>query len=302
VKVPVPDERPSRADKVTGPLAPRRAIAEAIKDLREKSGKSLQDVADDLLISKSKLSRLENAQGRPLPRDVRDLITYYGLEAQPLAGRLRRWVRDAQRSGWWTDFDVLLATSGLEAHVAYETDATVERIYTLPFVPALLQTEDYAAAIFRDMEGRSPDEVAQLVEYRLRRQEVLSAREGLPPLQLIAVTHESALRQAVGSPRIMREQLEALAGRRSDPNVRLHVLPFSAKPVFSMTCMYAYFEYEDLGQDLVNIETHAGFYNIDDSEQVANYMDAHRSLVAASLSEDDTRDFIASIRDEWHDP
>jgi transcriptional regulator with XRE-family HTH domain len=298
----VPDERPVRADKVTGPLAPRRAIAEAIKDLREKSGQSLQEVADALLISKSKLSRLENAQGRPLPRDIRDLIGYYEIEGQPLAGRMRRWVRDAQRSGWWTDFDVLLETSGLEAHVAYETDAAVERIYTLPFVPALLQTEEYAAAIFRDMEGRSPDDVAQLVEYRLKRQEVLSAREGLPPLQLIAVTHESALRQLVGSAGIMCDQLEALAGRRSDPNVRLHVLPFSAKPVFSMTCMYAYFEYEDLGQDLVNIETQAGFYNIDDPEQVAKYMDAHRSLVEASLSEDDTRDFIASIRDEWHDP
>jgi transcriptional regulator with XRE-family HTH domain len=302
VKVPVPDERQSRADKVTGPLAPRRAIAEAIKDLREQSGKSLNEVADGLMVSKSKLSRLENAQGRPLPRDIRDLIAYYEIEGQPLAGRLRRWVRDAQRSGWWTDFDVLLDTSGLEAHVAYETDATVERIYTLPFVPALLQTEEYATAIFRDYEGRSADEVAQLVEYRLKRQEVLSTREGLPPLQLIAVTYESTLRQAVGSPRIMREQLEALAGRRSDPNVRLYVLPFSAKPVFSMTCMYAYFEYEDLGQDLVNIETHAGFYNIDDPEQVASYMDAHRTLVEASLSEDESRDFILSVRDEWHGP
>jgi transcriptional regulator with XRE-family HTH domain len=298
----VPDERPSRADKVTGPLAPRRAIAQAIKNLREQSGKSLNEVADDLLISKSKLSRLENAQGRPLPRDIRDLIGYYGIEGQALAGKLRRWVRDAQRSGWWTDFDVLLGTSGLEAHVAYETDATVERIYTLPFVPALLQTKDYAAAVFRDMEGKSDEEVARLVAYRLKRQEVLSAREDLPPLQLIAVTHESTLRQAVGSPRIMREQLEALAERRSDPHVRLHVLPFKAKPVFSMTCMYAYFEYQDLGQDLVNIETHAGFYNIDDPGDVARYKDAHRSLVEASLSEDDSRDFILSIRDQWHDP
>ena len=46
----MPDERPSRADKITGPLAPRRAIAVAIKDLREQSGKSLNEVADDLLI------------------------------------------------------------------------------------------------------------------------------------------------------------------------------------------------------------------------------------------------------------
>jgi len=93
---------------------------------------------------------------------------------------------------------VLLGTRGLDVHLAYEVDATVERTYTLPFLPALLQTEEYAAAIFRDMEQRSEDQVRQLVKVQLRRQAALMNRErGLPPLQLVAVTHESTLRQAV---------------------------------------------------------------------------------------------------------
>jgi transcriptional regulator with XRE-family HTH domain len=291
-------------DKVTGPLAPRRAIAAVLKQLREEAGKNLQDVASDLLVSKSKLSRLENAQGRPLPRDIRDLIRYYGIDGTALANRLQRWVKDAQRPGWWTDFDVLLGTGGLDAHVAYEADAAVERTYTLPFLPALLQTKEYATAIFRDMEHRSNEELEQLVEVRLRRQAALRSREGLPPLQLVAVTHESTLRQAIGSHAIMRAQLDAVAERPADPHIRLYVLPFSAPPVFSMTCMYAYFEYQDagsLGQDVVHIETHAGFLNIEDSDQVARYRSAHEALVRASLSEDDSRAFIRSIRDEHHD-
>ena len=36
------------------------------------------------MISTSKLSRLENAQGRPQPRDIRDLVRYYGIEDAPL--------------------------------------------------------------------------------------------------------------------------------------------------------------------------------------------------------------------------
>lgn len=290
-------------DKVTGPLAPRRAIAAVLRQLREEADKNLQDVASDLLISKSKLSRLENAQGRPLPRDIRDLIRYYGIDGTALANRLQRWVKDAQRPGWWTDFDVLLGTGGLDAHVAYEADATVERTYTLPFLPALLQTKEYATAIFRDMEHRSDEELEQLVEVRLRRQAALRSREGLRPLQLVAVTHESTLRQAIGSHAIMRTQLDALAERPEDPQIRLYVLPFSAAPIFSMTCMYAYFEYQDigsLGQDVVHIETHAGFLNIEDSEQVARYRSAHDRLVQASLSEDDSRAFIRSIRDEQY--
>jgi transcriptional regulator with XRE-family HTH domain len=292
-------------NRVTGPLGPRRGIAAALKRLREGSGKNLNDVAADLMISTSKLSRLENAQGRPLPRDIRDLISYYGIDGTPLAGDLRRWVADAQHSGWWTDYDdevmgPVLGGLGLDEHLAYEVDATVERTYTLPFVPALLQTPDYARAIFRDMEHRSAGEIRQLVDVRMRRQQALSSREGLEPLRLVAVTHESSLRQAVGSPQIMRDQLDALIERSMAPNVNLYLLPFSAPPVFTMTCMYAYFEYAnaDLQQDVVHIETPAGFWSVEDPGKVAEYRKAHDALVKASLSEDDMRAFIRSVRDD----
>jgi transcriptional regulator with XRE-family HTH domain len=293
-------------DKVTGPLGPRRNIAAALRQLRESSGKNLSEVADDLMISTSKLSRLENAQGRPQPRDIRDLVRYYGIEHNSLGVSLRQWASAAQRQGWWTDFDDevlegVLGGFGLDAHISYEADATVERIYTLPFLPALLQTNEYATAIFRNMEGRSEEEITQLLEVRDRRKQALSSREGLDPLKLVAVTHESALRQAVGSPEIMRDQLDALIEQSKAPNVSLHVLPFKAIPAFTMTCMYAYFEYEGVGmeQDVVHIETHAGYWSIEDPGKVAEYRKAHRALVKASLGEDDSRALISSARDSF---
>jgi transcriptional regulator with XRE-family HTH domain len=291
------------ADKVTGSLGPRRNIAAALRRLREKSGKNLTEVADDLLISTSKLSRLENAQGKPQPRDIRDLARYYGIEGKPLGVSLQRWVTAAQRPGWWTDFDDevlggVLGGLGLDAHLGYEADATVERIYTLPFVPALMQTTEYASAIFRDMEHRSEEEIAQLLEVRDRRKQALSSRQGMEPLKLVAVTHESALRQAVGSPEILGAQLEALIEESENPNVSLHVLPFTAAPVLTMTCMYAYFEYRDVGveQDVVHIETPAGYWSIEDPGRVAEYRKAHDVLVRASLTEDESRARIRSIR------
>jgi transcriptional regulator with XRE-family HTH domain len=289
-------------DKVTGPLGPRRGIASALKQLREDHAKLLTEVAADLMISTSKLSRLENAQGRPLPRDIRDLIQYYKIENTPLAGRLDRWVTAAQRPGWWTDFDDEVTEGGLDAHLAYETDATVARVYTLPFVPGLLQTLDYARVLFRDMERRSEKDTRQLLEVRVRRQEALRSREGLAPLKLIAVTHESTLRQVVGSPAIMREQLDVLVERSAAPNVRLRVLPFTAKPIFSMTCMYAYFEYKDAGEsDIVHIETPAGFFSVENPDQVKRYRSAHDALIRASLNEKDSRDLICAIRDATPD-
>jgi transcriptional regulator with XRE-family HTH domain len=292
-------------DKVTGLLGPRRSIAAALRQLREDSGRNLTEVAEALMISTSKLSRLENAQGRPQPRDIRDLVRYYKIENTPLGASLRQWANAAQRRGWWNDLDdevlgSVLGGFGLDAHISYEADATVERIYTLPFLPALLQTDEYATAIFQDMEDRSEDEIGQLLEVRARRKQALSSREGMEPLKLVAVMHESALRQAVGSSEIMHDQLDTLIEGSKATNVSLHVLPFGAKPAFTMTCMYAYFEYEGVGmeQDVVHIETHAGYWSVEDPDKVAKYREAHDALVKASLSEDDSRALIRSIRDE----
>ena len=287
---------------VSGPLGPRRRIATILSNWRRESGQSLAEVKEVTLISTSKLSRLENAEGKPQLRDVRDLIRFYGKEGTPQAGRLERWVKAAEIPGWWTSFDdeVLQDRGRLDTHLAYEADAAVERVYTLPFVPVLLATDSYAEAVYREMERRPEDQIGPLMDIRRKRKEALKQREGLDPLKLIAVTHECTLRQIVGSPKVLRDQLDELLDRSYDENISLYVFPFSAKPVFSMTCMYAYFEYQDpqnLEQDLVHIETHAGFWTIDDPVRVTEYRKAHASLIASSLSENDSRMLIQSIRD-----
>ena len=284
-------------DKVTGPLGPRRAIANAIKKLREDRGKLLAEISRDVSLSTSKLSRLENAQGKPNPSDISHLIRYYQIEGTPLAARLDQWVKDAQRPGWWTNYDEQVIGE-LDAHLAYEVDAAVAHVYTIPFVPALLQTLDYSRAVYRDMEGRSESEIRELLAVRLRRQEALRSRDGLEPLRLVAVTHESSLRQMVGSTDIMRQQLDELVERSAAQNITLRVLPFAAKPVFSMTCMYALFEYKDVGEsDVVHIETHAGFFSVEDEGQVKKYRAHHDALMRASLTEKESRDLIRNVRD-----
>lgn len=288
-------------DKVTGPLGPRRAIANALRQLRNDRGKLLNDVARDLRMSTSKLSRLENAQGRPHSRDIEDMIRYYGIGGTPQAAQLTEWAEAAQRPGWWTDYDEEVV-GPLDAHLAYEVDAVVARVYTIPFVPALLQTLDYARVVFRDMEQRSEQEIQELLEIRVRRQEALRRREGLKPLKLIAVMHETALRQVVGSRSVMHAQLDQLVKRSAAPNVDLRVLPFTAKPTFAMTCMWAYFQYEDAGEsDIVHIEAHTRFFSVGDPEGVKKYRAAHDALMDASLGEQDSRELIRSVREEMLD-
>jgi transcriptional regulator with XRE-family HTH domain len=297
----VPPDRAS-GRRATGPLAPRRAIAAELRQLRKDAGESLSEVADALLISRSKLSRLENGQGRPMPRDIRDLVRHYGIDGSAQAERLLAWARQAQQPGWWAGYDDEVL-AGLDTQLAYEADAAVKRTYALPFVPDLLQTPEYAAAILRDLEHRPERHIRQLLQLRERRQQVLVRRDGLPPLRLIVVMSEMALRQVVGSRQIMRGQLDALAGRAIAPGVHVHVLPFTARPAFSMTTRYFHFGYDPVNgsrRDVVHIDTHGGFLTIEDPEQVARYRAAHEALVAASLTESQTREFVGSVNAELY--
>lgn len=277
----------------TGPVMPRRRLGTELKRLREISGRTLEDVAEELLISKSKLSRLENGQGSPQLRDVRDLIRHYGIEGNPLANRLTRWVSSARKQGWWADYASAM-DRGLDGYVAYETEASVARVYTIPVLPVLLQTEDYARAQYRSMESWRPaEDIEKLVQLRMQRQEAL---DGDDRLRLVAVSHECALRQWVGTRETMRAQLEHLLGRSTRTNIEFRVLPFTAQPQFTSTCMYAYFEFpDDLDRDVVHIETHAGFRHLETAEQVHAYRRHHDNLMHSSLSAEESRSMIRSV-------
>jgi len=282
---------------MTGPIVPRRRLAEELKRLRARDGRSLEEVAQALLISTSKLSRLENGQGSPQARDVRDLIRAYGVD-DALGARMMRWVTQARRQGWWSDYEFSPSgfTSGLDVHVAYESEASVERAYTMPFFPALLQTEAYVRALYRSLEPwRGNDEVEQLVRLRKRRQELLDAPEGRPPLDLVVVSHESVLRQVVGDRQILLDQLKAVDAAFDRDNVELRVLPFDTSPPFTATCMYSYFEFADsLDRDVVHIETHAGYRLLETTESLQQYRRYFDELLRRSLSVPRSRDLIRS--------
>ncbi len=110
--------------------------------------------------------------------------------------------------------------------LALESDATTMRLYEVEMVTGLLQTKNYARAVLLAWEpAADPRLVDRQVETRMRRQEVLTREPD--PIQLHVVLSEAALHRVLGSPEIMREQLEHLIQISHLPNVFLQVLPFA---------------------------------------------------------------------------
>lgn len=111
----------------------------------------------------------------------------------------------------------------LSEWITYEQRAVALRWYEVAWVPGLLQTEEYARAVF-GADGRLPaDQVEERVQRRLKRQQRLF---GDQPPYLTAVIDEGVLHRPIGGPAVMREQLHHLVRLNTEHRrIRIHVVP-----------------------------------------------------------------------------
>ncbi|MFI6405103.1 Scr1 family TA system antitoxin-like transcriptional regulator [Streptomyces sp. NPDC050548] len=119
------------------------------------------------------------------------------------------WYPEVQHPDWF------------ERRAEMDGRAVALREYQDQVIPGLLQTPGYAHALF-SRSRTDVDEIESRVRARLSRQPRFLADEG--PLY-VAVLDESCLRNAVGSPEVMRDQCAHLLSVGRRPNIRIQVAP-----------------------------------------------------------------------------
>ncbi|MEU9914747.1 helix-turn-helix transcriptional regulator [Streptomyces sp. NPDC051001] len=104
-----------------------------------------------------------------------------------------------------------------------EGEAVELHVYATKAVPGLLQSEEYARAVFTMWRPLLPDEVIdERVTARLARQEIF-ARSPQPTISF--VIEESVLRRPLGGRTVMRGQLEHILLYGQRRNVEIQVMP-----------------------------------------------------------------------------
>jgi transcriptional regulator with XRE-family HTH domain len=101
-----------------------------------------------------------------------------------------------------------------------ERDALNLRIWQPLIIPGLLQTAEYARALFV-AAGADGDKADEMVTARLERQAVFDRPK---PPNVSVVLDESVLRRLIGSPQVMHDQLAQLAEWSERPYILVHVL------------------------------------------------------------------------------
>ncbi|MEU4147272.1 helix-turn-helix transcriptional regulator [Streptomyces parvulus] len=277
------------------PTVRRRRLGQELRRLRELKGMTAEEVAERLLVSQSKISRLENGRRSISQRDVRDLCGVYEVEDQRIVDSLMQMAKDSRQQGWWHAFGDI----PYSVYIGLETDAESLRTYEPQIITGLLQTRAYAEAL---IQGALPEtsvaDIEKRVQVRIRRQERISADNN--PLRLWVVLDEASLRRVVGGKQVMREQLEHVAEMSQLPHITVQVLPFDVGAHPGINGQYSILEFADAADSsVVYIEGVTSDLYLEKALDVQKYTVMYEHLRAQALNVEQSRQLIEDVAKEY---
>jgi len=283
-------------DGAGGPTVLRILLGTQLRRLRESRGITAQEAARAIRGSESKISRIELGRNAVREVDIADLLSLYGITDTTEREQLLSLASQANQPGWWHRYQDILP-GWFQAYIGLEESAESIRSYDAQFIPGLLQTEDYAAAVIALGEF-SLEETERLVYLRKERQRRFSSGG----LRLWAIIDESALRRPVGGGAgLMREQLSHLLDCSDMPGFTLQVAPlpagaYAAPGSFSILR----FAVPEL-PDVVYLEQLTSAMYLDKPSDVDRYVTAMDKLSAASAPPDQSRQIIRAMLEDMEE-
>ncbi|HEX4830113.1 MAG TPA: helix-turn-helix transcriptional regulator [Trebonia sp.] len=276
-----------------GPTVRRRRLGSELRKLRDAVGLKLEEVASELGVAPSTLSRIETGKAPTKSAYLNQMLEMYGVAEPAQRQVLVDMAREGHRKGWWAAFDDVLP-SGFDIFVGLEAETTGIRSYENSVVHGLLQTADYARAVLRELQPRhTSDQVERQVDLRMARQRRL---EDEPALDLWVIHDEAVIRRAVGGPSVMRQQLGRLLEVADVPGMTLQVLPFANGAHAGLRGPFNILEFADrVDSRVAHVESVGGFLYLEKDREVRSCADAFDRLRASALSPGASVDLIAQV-------
>ena len=286
------------SDNRSGGSAPtvlRMVLGKRLRHLREQAGVSFEDAARAIEVTPLTVRRIEKAEvGLRIPY-VRELLHTYGVPESEVEDFLSM-AREANQPGWWYSYrDVL--PDWFSAYVSLESEASVIRLYEPHYVPGLLQTHDYAAALMHiGFPNETKEDIDRRVALRLKRQDLLAKSEA-PAVW--AILDETVLRRPVGGVEVMRAQIDRLNEVLDMPKVRIQILRYSvgAHPGAFGPFHHFRFGFSEL-PDVVYTESLVGSVYVDQPADVVTYLEVMDRMSVQAEPVARTRAILAELRKE----
>jgi transcriptional regulator with XRE-family HTH domain len=262
------------------PTAVRRELGQRLRGLRTDQGMTVAQAAAEAGFSQSKVTKIELAQMAVTRDDVLRLLGVYGEVGTGQQELLLAMVRSGASREWWEGHRALPPKFG--SYLGLESVATTLRAYDTHLVHGLLQTPDYARALLQaERPELLPHEIDRLVEFRMRRQEILT-RDDPPPLTLWSVMDEAVLRRQVGGRQIMHAQLQRLIEASELPAVNLLVMPDELGAHAGLDGPFAILQFETGTRPVIYVEGQAGNLYLEKDDDLRRGQQTMNHILAAA--------------------
>ncbi|MFE0523154.1 helix-turn-helix domain-containing protein [Streptomyces sp. NPDC058954] len=264
-------------------------LGSELRRLREAAGLTATEAAALLGANRVQMSHIESGIAGVSEERLRRLASHYACLDTEFIDALVAMATDRTR-GWWEEYRWKLPTSFLDL-AELDHHGSFRHEVAILYVPGLMQTEDYARAVFSArLPELTTDELELRVSHRMRRQQLTI------PYKL--VIHESALRMRVRDRAASRAQLARLLERSEADHVTLRVIPFDLDDFATASSTMTYVGGPVPKLDTVVRDAPHGSVFIDSEAQLNVYRTRFRRVEAVSLDPERSRDFIHNLAKE----
>lgn len=266
-----------------------RHLGQQLKAAREKSGLTGANMANELGVNASTVSRWERGERGISKSDVERYLAAAGASDSVIRD-ISRLVDRADDSVWITR---QVDDRNRQMAALLEAEEAARRITYVAgqVIPGLLQTTAYARAIM-EAGGVPPGEIRQRVAERAGRREILTRHDA--PVCLDVIIDEVVLRRRVASRAVMKGQLEYLLERASLDTVSLRIVPLASDKGPTHDGQFSLIEPVEDGP-VVHEETRLIGLFFNDGQDVAIYMSAAENARKMAMSPSDSLGLIADV-------
>ncbi|MFB7635833.1 Scr1 family TA system antitoxin-like transcriptional regulator [Streptomyces sp. NPDC056149] len=267
----------SRRNATGGTAATNAAVfGEVLRHYREAAGLTQQELAGKIPCDRSQVARVEAGTRVPhgnFAKKCDELLATGGVLLK-MWGKID-WYPEVGHPDWF------------QRRADMDAVAVALREYQNQVVPGLLQTEDYARALFSRVA--IGEDVEERVRARLSRQQRFLAEDG--PLY-VAVLDESCLRNVVGSSAVMRDQCAHLLAVGRRPNIRVQVAPAHLAELVRPDTSMSLIKLPDGHEWVYSESLNSGHFN-DDPAVYARHSQTYDVLRADALSARESASLIS---------
>ncbi|MEU4683191.1 helix-turn-helix domain-containing protein [Streptomyces xinghaiensis] len=256
-----------------------RLVGRQLACFREAAGLTQRELAARLNLAEETVASVEQGR-RPLKPDLAQRFDEYldtkgalsvAVDNMPEVDRIPAWA---------------------EEFVDLEREAIALSSYENQLVPGLLQTAEYARAVFRSkVPALSEEQIEERVATRLQRQDIL--RREIPPTLSYVIT-QAVLMDRLGGEETCAEQLQHLRDCSDLLGVTVQIMPFGRHTHAGLAGPFVLLETPDL-QRLCYIETQRGSQLIADPNEVSILAQKYAMLRTQALNPEDSKALLERL-------